>query len=164
MDIKEFIEEYKNTVEPMNLIDKHITRRYVTFLEKTTWIEIILRNSMYREINGKNVFIANTPLRHVFFFMSVIRLYTDIEFEDAKAYEAYDALKETGAMDAFMRRIGNDLDDFQAFLDMSFSDLINKEQNLTGWLDREIEATGIAMATFAESVANILVQRSEETA
>ena len=140
MDIGKFIEEFdkaaakdratKKTTETERLIRKHITSYYISYEVKISEAKKIIQHSSYETIDGREYFRINSPVRYLLFMMSVIRSYTDLEFDTTNTMIQFDLLEQRGILDLITQVIGDDYDKFQTVLSMTLDDLISNERSL----------------------------------
>lgn len=128
MTVNEFVEKYKkaNDVELSKLVKEIDLKTYVPFAEKVVHSEVVLNGSANR-VNG--VLQSKSPMRFLTFAMSIITLYTNIETDKNKPHEEYDALKESGAMEYIIARIGRDIEEFTNIYNITYDDMIYNENN-----------------------------------
>jgi hypothetical protein len=87
-------------------------------------------------------FVQNTPGRFISFNMTLIKTYTDIEFESETGLlltESYDALNECGAVETLINCMPvRELKEFKTILDMCVDDYMVNHRDLTSYIDKKL--------------------------
>ena len=140
MTVELFLKNYKSNIGKKTFEDfmtKHITRQYVPYLEKVTYCNAILKASCYTKVGDKEVVKFNSPGQFLGFITRLIALYTDIEidFNDGKFIEQYDALAEAGAIESIVQYIPErEYSEFETLLNFAVMDLRENEYSTTALL------------------------------
>lgn len=135
MKIDEFIFEYKaNVGRESEICKKHITTKYVPFLEKVTKCKHIVDITMTDE---KGVFNQRTPSRFLTFTMTMLTSYTDLEIDKEKIWEEYDKLDEIGALEHINAAIPpNEVNEFNTLLAMTVDDYMTNHRSIVAYFDQ----------------------------
>lgn len=128
MTVKEFVEKYTkaNDIEKNKLMKEINIKTYIPYAEKVVHSETVLNQSAHR-VGG--MLQSKSALRFLLFASSIIKLYTDIEINKISPNEDYDLLKESGAIDEIMNRIGLDIEEFTTVFNMTWDDMLYNENN-----------------------------------
>lgn len=139
MTLKEFIGYYKIAKDKKTECEKRVQKdKYVPFLSKIAECENIVRVTMEKD----DAFVQNTPGRFIFFNMTLIKTYTDIEFDmenGLQLTESYDALNECGAVETLINCMPvHELKEFKTILDMCVDDYMVNHRDLTSYIDKKL--------------------------
>ncbi len=141
MKVKEFVDGFTKATDKEKYVKKHIVRTYVNYAQKISECKKIALVSMYQTDNkGVSKFYIDTPMRYMLFIVTIIRDYTDIEFDDKNVPEGFDLLNESGADSCVISFIKDDFDMFKSVLDMVVNDIIDRERNLIDYIDGKLSA------------------------
>lgn len=155
MKIKDFITEYKiaSADNKINVVKKHIVRKYVPYIEKVAACNMIVENSMYKSDEYGKVFQPNSPLQFQMFIGELVHLYTDIEMTSGQdRIEIFDAFEENGVTEVFTEALGAEVVKFNTVLKMCCDDVSFSETDLVRWIERKIQATKLGFDTLIESL------------
>lgn len=118
-----------------DFINKHITTKYIGFVEKTAYCDSIVRATCHKKDGDIELVKINSANRYLFFVMRLIQLYTDIEFEDKDVIAAYDKLNEVGAINTLIAAIPeSEYAEFSTILNMKMDDFRDNEYSITSLL------------------------------
>ena len=140
MKIEEFVSYYKMAKNKKAECEKRIQNKYVPFLEKITECDRIAKATTLIKKNPEDpgIYHQSTPARFLFFNLTMIARYTDIELTDAP-YEDYDKLNECGALDDLISAMPvHEFKEFNTLLSMTVDDFMANERDLTAYLDRKL--------------------------
>lgn len=150
MKFEEFIELYENegNVDKRNaFVKSHIIKSYIPLEEKDVRSQIIINNSYYDE-NGN--FKVNSTAKHMFTFLSIVDMYTDIDINFKDGLNEYNKLDASMALDDIVSMIDEkDLNEFKIILNMKYNDVIANEYEPHVYINKQVER-------FGELVGNVL--------
>lgn len=150
MKFDEFMELYNNCEETdkrIIFVKEHITKSYIPLEEKDVRAQIIINNSYYDD-NGD--FKVNSTAKHMFTFLSIVDMYTDIDINFKDGLNEYNELDKSMALDDIVSMIdGKDLNEFKIILNMKCNDVITNEYEPHGYISKQVER-------FGELVGNVL--------
>ena len=161
MFISEFVAKYNETKQKNAFLNKHIKTHYINYETKISLAQNIVNISMYKEINGKKTFIINSPIRYMLFVQALIDYYTDLEWDkgvDENGNEVLDvskgfnALEQSGAVEALIATIGDDVTKFTTVLNMVVDDEIDARRSIVPFIETKIEAASIAFDTLSQAL------------
>lgn len=132
MKIVDFVNIFKGTEHKDKLIQKHITSQYMSWLLKVAEAENIIQKSCYDK-DGK--FRLNSPLRYYLYVVTVIKNYTDLEFDDNDIIGGFNLLEENGVTDMLVGGLINDVERFNTVLKMTFDDHMENYRSLISYVD-----------------------------
>lgn len=134
--IKEFVSQYSsapNKQARAKICEEIIVRKYVPILEKYS-VLLIGFNRAVRDNNGMITF--NSVMQYIMYVMLTLKMYTNLDFGDEKEgnnssiIDAYDALRECGAIDQILLAIGEEeLKEVERINQMIISDVKENELN-----------------------------------
>lgn len=136
MKIVDFINTFKGTEYKEKLIQKHITKPYMNWLLKVGEAENIVQKSCYDKDGN---FRLNSPLRYYIFIVTVIKNYTDLEFEDGDMMHDFNLLEENGIDDMIVGMV-EDIARFTKVLQMTLDDHMENYRSLPSYFDSKKDA------------------------
>lgn len=150
MKFDEFMELYDNfkeTDKRVIFIKEHIVKSYIPLEEKDVRSQIIINNSYYDE--NRN-FKVNSTAKHMFTFLSIVDMYTDIDINFKDGLNEYNKLDASMALDDILSMIDEkDLNEFKIILNMKCNDVITNEYEPHGYISKQVER-------FGELIGNVL--------
>lgn len=150
MKFDEFMELYENeeNVDKRNtFVKSHIIKSYIHLEEKDVRSQIIINNSYYDE-NGN--FKVNSTAKHMFTFLSIVDMYTDIDINFKDGLNEYNKLDASMALDDILSMIDEkDLNEFKIILNMKCNDMITNEYEPHSYISKQVER-------FGELIGNVL--------
>lgn len=157
MLISEFVKDYQTSKQQNAYVKKQIKTNYVPYLSKIEISKNIVKSSMYKDVNGKDTFVINSPLRYNLFVQSVIDLYTNLEWDKRDdgtrdIVRDFDLLEEHGLVEAVFNTIGNDIQKFTTVLNMVVDDEMDLNRSMVAFLETKYEA----LSMFFDVVGNAL--------
>ena len=159
MDLQLFLKNYKahdgkKTMD--EFINKHITVKYIPYLEKYAYCESIVKSTCHTD---KDIIKINRPGQLMSFLMRIIDLYTDIdiEFKNGKFVEQYDELKKVGALDALVSFIPeSEYIEFSTILTMAMDDFRDNEYSIEAILYNFKTGLSLASDSFVQGLTEAL--------
>lgn len=148
----------KNRGDIFDYIDTLIKTEYIPIEEKDRRAEIIVNNTYYSTSNdGKKVLHINSTAKHMYTFLTLVDMYTDIEINYADGVKQYNELDESGALDIIVGTIEpNDLKEFKIILDMKCNDVMVNEYDphafIRSQVDRFADLFGALVAPALENL------------
>lgn len=150
MKFDEFMELYDNfkeTDKRILFVKEHITKSYIPLEEKDVRAQIIINNSYYDEDGN---FKVNSVAKHMFTFLSIVDMYTDIDIDFKDCVNVYNQLDETEILNDILDSIDKkDLSEFKIILDLKCDDVMVNEYNSHSYISKQVER-------FGELVGNVL--------
>lgn len=153
MKIQEFVEEYKNLgdSEKISLLKEHITTKYLPYERKMVICNNIISSADYTpkvDVVNKKYYSPNTPMRFVFFCMSIIEEYTDLECnlimindeEKKDIIGGFNLLDEENVFESLTRELGREYKALDTVLKMMIDDTNMKECNLVEFLSTKLDS------------------------
>lgn len=114
MKFEEFISEYKNIqseAEKQSFLRRHIVRNYIPLEQKEISARSIVKSTNYDDNNG--IVNVNTVAYKMFYFISLIKLYTDIDANYKEGLNLYNQLKENNVIELFDSVKPLDVDEYR---------------------------------------------------
>ena len=165
MLISEFAEKYNTSKQKDAFVKKHIKTTYIPYYQKIDAVRQIVKATMYKNINGKDTFVINSPLRYFLFVRTVIELYTDLEwdkFEKEKEIDGFivqydiskdfDILEQNGLIESIMNAIGDDFTKFTTVLNMVVDDEVDLNRSIIPFFETKFEAVSMLLNTFEQAL------------
>lgn len=152
MKIEEFIKEFNATTNQTECVKAHIINRYVPYEKKIALCKNVVESTTHS--NGK--FVVNTPLRTVFFSLSLIMTYTDIEVDlGDKLMDSFDLLDSNDLIELFLTYIpAKEYKKMNTILQMEIDDIHENERNIFDFIDNKIVSLSIALETIENQLLN----------
>lgn len=159
MLISEFVEKYNEAKQKNAFVNKHIVTNYITYETKISLAKNIVEISMYKDINGKKVFVPNTPVRYMLFVQALIDSYTDLEWDKTDdgvldVSEDFNDLEKNGLVEIIIAAIGDDITKFTTVLNMVVDDTIDTNRSIVPFLETKFEAISMLLDTFSQALEN----------
>lgn len=148
MKIKEFITGSLNTQIPRDqYIKQYVTyKSYVPYAEKAAACQTLADNTGYRreyDSEGREVsrkLHTDSPMRYLFYRLTLLRLYTDLEIDLSEGLEIFDMLEENGWTDDLLARIPEkERAAMKALLDMAEEDFKANVYSAPAYLGSQVE-------------------------
>ena len=148
MTVREFVEEYKKQNEEHieeykknKLVETHIVKTYLPYIQKVALAKTLNDATMYKwiesiDVNGNPTKMKtdqvkiSSHVRNLLFKRMVIENYTDLKVEESSFYNEYDLLQECGAMKMFLDIVEEDLKEFESVCNMIKNDTIKNEYEM----------------------------------
>ena len=141
MTVREFVEEYKNQNEKYKLVETHVVKTYLPYIQKVALAKTLNDATMYKwiestDVNGNPTKMKtdqvkiSSHIRNLLFKRMVIENYTDLKIEERSFYNEYDLLQECGAMKMFLDIVEEDLKEFESVCNMIKNDTIKNEYEM----------------------------------
>lgn len=143
-------------------IQKHITTKYIPFLQKDAYCNAIIGATCYKTVDNRKLVSINSSFRYLIFIMKLIEYYTDVEINDNDVAGDYDKLNEVGAINALISAIPEaEYAEFSTILNMKLDDLRDNEYSVTALLYNFKESLSISEEVL-QSVIDELKKNNNE--
>ena len=141
MQIKDFVDGFKATVNKESYCEKHIVNKYVPYLTKIAECNRIIDSTMARiDTNGNISFQQNTPVRFLIFHIQMLKFYTDLEINDKGFIDDFDALNEVGAFNILVSKLPEqEYKEFSTLLSMTADDYYANHRTVTSYIDNMMD-------------------------
>ena len=140
MDIGRFIDDFvklKDDVAKDRLVRKHIIKDYLDYATKIDESKKIIKFSLY---NNDGKFFLNSPIHYMLFTMSVIKNYTDLEFDQSNIMVQFDLVMKYGLMKYIISAVSADYEMFSAVLRMVYDDEFTNQRSIIPYIEQKFEA------------------------
>ena len=140
MTTKEFVGYFKMAKDKQAECKKRIIKNYIPFTNKITECYKVVKATMeHTDDNQVTTYRQNTPMRFLIFNMSLLELYTDLEFSE-NLIDEYDLLNEYGAIDVLIACIPeHEFKEFSTLLSMTVDDYMSNEREFTAYIDKKLD-------------------------
>ena len=158
MLISEFVKKYNQTKQKNAIIEKQIKTHYMPYQMKILFAQNIVKHSMHKEINGKDTFVFNTPVRYVLFVRAVIDHYTTLEWDkrsdgnELDIANGFNLLEENGLVEVLIAAIGDDVTKFTTVLNMVVDDETDLHRSLIPFIETKIDVFSMAYNTLSQAL------------
>lgn len=171
MRIETFVRLYntkKTDEERIDLVKERMNEKHVSFSDKVNHADIIAKHCYYqkeKDANGveREVFKQNSAAKYMFYSLTVVELYTDLDVDFKKALEQFEMLNGE-ILDDIMNLVDQrELKEFQMILDFACDDIITNEYELHSFIGKEVERFGnLVGATLAPILQSLDMDKVEE--
>ena len=151
MLISEFVDEYNKTEDKDELFSTIVTKKYIPYVTKIDEAKRIIKTCYYKEINGKDTFVLNSPMRYIFFMGAIIEQYTNLEFDKVPDSDIRDLSKDIDLFEEFdiskelMQFIGRDINTFTTIINLVLDDEIDNNRSIIPFLENRSEMLYMAI-------------------
>lgn len=155
MTVDELIKKNSSAIKSKKeySFDKHLKRKYLPYLEKTSLVKAIIKMTSYKKVGDEEVYARNTSLMLFVFSLKLIETYTDITIDANNLNTEYDKLMESGVMNCLMKQIPEEeISILRGMLDMERDDLEVNTRSLVSFLENKAEAMKMAL----DGIASVL--------
>ncbi len=144
VSIKEFIEGFDNAKDKEYYVKKHLITGYIDYEHKIALCRSILNQSMYKNVNGKKMFVIDSPMRWMFFVFSIITSYTNIEVPEdgTKRMKIFNEIEKHDVMNTLSTVLGKEYGAFSSLLNVMVEDEI-RNNDLRAMIETKIEALNL---------------------
>ena len=165
MTVREFVEEYKKQNEKDKLVETHIVKTYLPYIQKVALAKTLNDATMYKWIESTDVdgnptkmktdqVKISSHIRNLLFKRMIIENYTDLKVEESSFYNEYDLLQECGAMKIFLYIVKEDLKEFESVCNMIKNDTIKNEYEINAQIAKIAEAFSDKLDPVFEALAS----------
>lgn len=135
ISVEEFVKQYKNLVNPIDFVKKHIVVDYIPYATKINSSLKILKATMFKTTEKQvEVFAINTPIQYQLYTMKLIDTYTDIEINYTD--NEFDNLDKNHLIDMIIGNIDErEITKFNEVFEMCKKDLFENNRALPNYFD-----------------------------
>ena len=166
MNVDFFIKQIAMNKDKDSYIDtKIMTTKYVPYEEKNAKCESILKSTsvIKDETTGIEIYKRNTPAFNVFYNMTLISLYTNIEVDFEHILKDYNALEELGYIDLLLSHIPKqEYTAWSRMCQMVMDDYMENNRSLIAYLDNKLGAIDKTAESIAEVIKGIETEINKE--
>ena len=169
MDYKKFIDEYNVLNDKIKYVQKHMLNSYVPYEDKVAECRKIIDITSHKmvNINGQEhkVYWNNTPMQHMFYILTLISLYTDIEWtkdsgDNNENLEVYNELSKNGSIYTIISLITPfEKQSFDTVLNMVEEDTYENERSIPSYLDTKIDAFSLSINEMMKNLPKELINK-----
>ena len=150
-----------NDEDRNDCINRIMKTDYVPIEEKQVRANNIIKNTYYiKKVEDgveREVFHINSTAKHIFTFLTVVDLYTNIEIEFKDALNEYNTLAKLGAMDVIFSAIPEDeLKEFKMIVDFETNDAIANEYENHAFIRSQVERFGTLIGNVIEPILSTI--------
>ena len=142
------------------LKDKIMKDVYVAYEEKIAKCETIIKNTstIKDETTGVELYKRNTPACNLFFNLTLIDLYTNIDIDFSKnMLNDYNELEKHGYIDLLLSHISkNEYVAWQRLFDMIASDYMENNRSLISYFDTKLTAIDKTADSFSKVLTSLV--------
>ena len=146
MNVEFFVKQIAMNKDKEGYVKKRIKTLYIPYEEKVATCENIINATSYIEIYKRN-----TPSRAVFFSLTLIDKYTDIDIDFKNVLKDYNILDENNLIELIIKSLpAKEVSSWRTLLEMIDDDLMVNERSLISFLSDKSEAAQIMIDSFLE--------------
>ena len=162
INIISFTEEYKKATKTRKdeLLKKIEIENYVPFMLKKEVVNTLIDSILENE-NG--VLIYDPMMKHLYFTLTFISLYTNLEYGNDEGIISYDALVSNGLVDYIIKNVGYDYGDFVNLFEETLNYRININNSITNAIIKLIDSTVKEIEGIDKNLFNNLLLRITES-
>ena len=154
MTIEQLVKElespvYKSEEKKIALLKRHLKVDYVDYLAKIDLCRQILFKSMYVEIDGKETYKPDSPLRYALTISAYLQAYYDFELSNVFMKDL-NLLEKNNLTELIIRAIGSDIERLNVVMKMMVDDL-DYANSLVPYLSTKTEAIGVALDSLVKA-------------
>ena len=164
--LKDFVEQYTK-VATDSLKKRYIEEKlkvvpYVPYLTKVTLAEKIVKQSSYeKDENGEIIkperIRVNSALRYVLYVTTIVKIYTNIELNNAEMATEFDMLNKAGLIEVIFKAIPEkEIVEFKTVLDLQLQDFMTNEYDVHAFISNQITRVTDVTKVFLEPVLPML--------
>ena len=156
MTVEEFVRQYKfaskGSGSEEQFFQERFVRTYVPYVQKIAVCRSVVNACYYsveaRDENGvatRKKLHIDSPNAYLFFVLSLIKSYTDIEVLNTGDDFAsqYDTLNEKGLILILVKRIPHaEYEEFKMVYDMIQADTLKNEYEISSWISNKVDTVG----------------------
>lgn len=145
--IDEFVDSYKKSNDKEKYVKNAIKHTYIPFMDKAVQAnKIVVATSM---VDKK--YKENSSARYVFFVMSMLSMYFDVEYDADNVYMEYDKVNECG-MIYYISKSVSDIEEFKIVLNMTLDDFRANNLSLPAYLETKFDAMSMVLNAILEKL------------
>lgn len=130
-------------------VKDHIRSDYVSYADKVSDCERIVRACHYHDVDEKRRFRLNSPASAMMFTLVLVGRYTNIDLEYNVA--EYDELQKCGALKVIISAIPEaEYQEYSAVMRMTEDDTVATETNVAARLDDMAQTINRAISVYSE--------------
>ena len=154
MTIEQLVKElnspaYKTEDKTIVLLKKYLKVDYIDYLAKIELCKQILFKSMYVEVDGKEVYKPDSPLRYALTISAYLQAYYNFELNSV-FMEDLNVLERNNLTGLLIKAIGSDVERLNIVMNMMVDDL-DYANSLVPYLDTKTEALGMALDSLTKA-------------
>lgn len=157
MDYKKFIDEYNVANDKTKYVQKHMLNSYVPYEDKVAECRKIIDIASHKMVTVNDqehkIYWNNTPMQHMFYILTLISLYTDLEWikdsgDDNENLKVYNELSKNGSIYIIISLITPfEKQSFDTVLNMVEEDTYENERSIPSYLDTKIDALELMLTS-----------------
>lgn len=157
MDYKKFIDEYNVANDKAKYVQKHMLNSYVPYEDKVSECRKIIDITSHKMVTVNDqehkIYWNNTPMQHMFYILTLISLYTDIEWtkdsgDSNENLKVYNELSKNGSIYTIISLITPfEKQSFDTVLNMVEEDTYENERSIPSYLDTKIDALELMLTS-----------------
>lgn len=170
--LKDFVEQYTK-VATDSLKKRYIEEKlkvvpYVPYLTKVTLAEKIVKQSSYeKDENGEIIkperIRVNSALRYVLYVTTIVKIYTNIELNNAEMATEFDMLNKAGLIEVIFKAIPEkEIVEFKTVLDMALEDFWRNEYDVHAFISNQVTRVTEVAKVFLEPLGKKLDNMNEK--
>lgn len=157
MKIDKFINGYNQLTDPRlktEYINSILCTDYIPYMRKVQFAQDCLKENLREEF----VIECRTPQTYLAYIMSVLELYTSLEFDGMNKEAVYDLLQTYGLVDEIVGTLRDSgiVREYETIYNMCLRDFDTNHLSPRGFIQNQIQRIGVICKDSLEEIANLL--------
>ena len=164
MNTEFFVKQIAMNKDKENYLREKLTAAYIPYEDKVASCENIIRNTSFikDEASGETFYKRNSPACTLFFNLTLIDKYYDIDIDFNNTLADYNRLQEKGYIDLLLKNIPEgEYIEWQNILNMVAGDFMENERSLVSFLETRFGAMNKSLASIAEIIKQIPTEENQ---
>lgn len=157
MTIEQLVKEldspvYKTEEKKIERLKKYLRTDYVEYSAKIALCKQVLDKSMYVEVNGKEVYKPDSPLRYALTISAYLQAYYNFKLSNI-FMDDLNLLEKNNMTELIIKAVGSDIERLNIVMKMMVDDL-SYENSLVPYIDTKIEAMDIGLSALNNALTS----------
>ena len=163
MNVEFFIKQIAMHKDKDEYLKGRIVKIYIPYEEKIVSCENIIKNTSFikDEVSGELIYKRNTPACDMFFNLTLIDKYYDIDIDFNNVLADYNKLEENGYIELLLKNIRpNEYMAWQKTFEMVASDFVENERTLVSFLEKHIGAMNKTLGSIVDIIKELPIENN----
>ena len=158
MNVEFFCKQIAMNKNREDYLKSRLVRGYIPYEEKISSCENIIKNTSFvkDEASGEMFYKRNTPACDLFFNLTLIDKYFDIEIDFEHALVDYNKLEENGYIELLLKNIpATEYVAWSKVFEMVAGDFVENERSLVSFLETRFNAINKSLAMMTDIIKEL---------
>ena len=162
MTVEQFVKEMKVMLQEKDselkkYLEDRIITTYIPYTQKIAYCKNILDYTMYKTVLDKKIYYPDTTMQYVFYTLTLINIYTDINIDFKNVVNDYELLDSKNLIHYLINNDNSygipteELDKFQTIFNMMRNDIVEHEESVVNFLNTKYEVLSVLFSTMADA-------------